>query len=33
MITGMTAPAPQITVVPANQATWEDLQAVFGSRG
>ncbi len=33
MITGMTAPAPQITVVPANRATWEDLQAVFGRRG
>jgi GNAT superfamily N-acetyltransferase len=23
----------EITIVPANQATWEDLQAVFGTRG
>ncbi|MBB5789957.1 GNAT family N-acetyltransferase [Jiangella mangrovi] len=27
----MTTPA--ITVVPANEASWEDLQAVFGTRG
>jgi GNAT superfamily N-acetyltransferase len=24
---------PRITVVPANEASWEDLQAVFGTRG
>ncbi len=24
---------PEVTVVPANEATWEDLQAVFGTRG
>jgi hypothetical protein len=24
---------PGITVVPANEASWEDLQAVFGTRG
>lgn len=24
---------PEITVVPANQASWEDLQAIFGTRG
>jgi GNAT superfamily N-acetyltransferase len=25
--------APELTIVPANEATWEDLQAVFGTRG
>jgi GNAT superfamily N-acetyltransferase len=25
--------APEVTVVPANQASWEDLQTVFGTRG
>jgi GNAT superfamily N-acetyltransferase len=29
----MTPPAPGITVVPANEASWEDLQAIFGTRG
>ena len=24
---------PELTVVPANEASWEDLQAVFGTRG
>jgi GNAT superfamily N-acetyltransferase len=24
---------PEISVVPANQASWEDLQTIFGSRG
>ncbi|HZP30648.1 MAG TPA: GNAT family N-acetyltransferase [Acidimicrobiia bacterium] len=24
---------PDVTVVPANEASWEDLQAVFGTRG
>lgn len=24
---------PPVTVVPANEATWEDIQAVFGTRG
>ena len=28
-----TATTPDITVVPANQASWEDLQAVLGTRG
>jgi GNAT superfamily N-acetyltransferase len=28
-----TAPIPPITVVPANEASWEDIQAVFGTRG
>jgi hypothetical protein len=23
---------PEVTIVPANEASWEDLQAVFGSR-
>lgn len=27
------AAAPPITIVPANEASWEDLQAVFGTRG
>ena len=27
------APAIEITVVPANMASWEDLQTIFGSRG
>jgi GNAT superfamily N-acetyltransferase len=26
-------PRPPVTVVPANEATWEDLEAVFGARG
>jgi GNAT superfamily N-acetyltransferase len=25
--------APAVTIVPANEATWEDVQAVFGTRG
>jgi GNAT superfamily N-acetyltransferase len=29
----VTAPADEITVVPANMASWEDLKAIFGSRG
>ena len=28
-----TAMTPEVTVVPANEASWEDLQAVFGTRG
>jgi hypothetical protein len=27
------ATTPEVTVVPANEASWEDLQAVLGSRG
>jgi GNAT superfamily N-acetyltransferase len=27
------ADAPAITIVPANEASWEDLQTVFGTRG
>jgi GNAT superfamily N-acetyltransferase len=27
------AATPRVTIVPANEATWEDLQAVFGTRG
>jgi hypothetical protein len=27
------ATTPEVTIVPANQASWEDLQAVFGTRG
>jgi len=29
----MTATEPVISVVPANEASWEDLQTVFGTRG
>jgi GNAT superfamily N-acetyltransferase len=29
----MTAGAPSISIVPANQASWEDLQTIFGTRG
>jgi GNAT superfamily N-acetyltransferase len=29
----MTAREPAISVVPANEASWEDLQTVFGTRG
>ncbi|SRR6266568_9137845 len=29
----MTAPEDAISVVPANMASWDDLQTVFGSRG
>jgi GNAT superfamily N-acetyltransferase len=29
----MTPTEPAISVVPANQASWEDLQAIFGTRG
>jgi GNAT superfamily N-acetyltransferase len=29
----MTTSAPAVTIVPANEASWDDLQAVFGSRG
>jgi hypothetical protein len=25
--------APDLDIVPANEASWEDLQAVFGTRG
>jgi GNAT superfamily N-acetyltransferase len=28
-----TAATPVVTIVPANEASWEDLQAVFGTRG
>jgi GNAT superfamily N-acetyltransferase len=28
-----TATTPEVTIVPANEASWEDLQAVFGTRG
>ena len=24
---------PELTIVPANEATWDDLQSVFGTRG
>ncbi|HSF61835.1 MAG TPA: hypothetical protein VLA69_09070, partial [Gaiellaceae bacterium] len=24
---------PELTIIPANEASWEDLQAVFGTRG
>ena len=27
------AAPPEVTIVPANQASWEDLQGVFGTRG
>ncbi len=27
------AKTPAVTIVPANEASWEDLQAVFGARG
>jgi len=27
------AARPRVTIVPANEASWEDLQAVFGTRG
>jgi GNAT superfamily N-acetyltransferase len=27
------ATAPEVTIVPANEASWEDLQAVLGTRG
>jgi hypothetical protein len=30
---GTTAGGQAITVVPANQASWSDIQAVFGTRG
>ncbi len=30
---GMTPSEPAISVVPANEASWEDLQTVFGARG
>jgi GNAT superfamily N-acetyltransferase len=29
----MTTRGPAISVVPANRASWEDLQAIFGTRG
>jgi GNAT superfamily N-acetyltransferase len=29
----VTAPEPALSVVPANKASWEDLQTVFGTRG
>jgi GNAT superfamily N-acetyltransferase len=28
-----TTMTPRVTIVPANEASWEDLQAVFGTRG
>jgi hypothetical protein len=28
-----TATTPEVTIVPANEASWEDLQAVLGTRG
>jgi hypothetical protein len=28
-----TAMTPEVTIVPANEASWEDLQAVLGTRG
>ena len=28
-----TAAKPEVTIVPSNQASWEDLQAVLGTRG
>ncbi|HEY8777800.1 MAG TPA: GNAT family N-acetyltransferase [Gaiellaceae bacterium] len=28
-----TATRPEVTIVPANEASWEDLQAVLGTRG
>jgi hypothetical protein len=28
-----TATTPEVMIVPANQASWEDLQVVFGARG
>jgi len=27
------APMPEMTIVPANQASWQDLQTVLGTRG
>ena len=32
-IVGMTAAHPGICVVSANEATWADLQPIFGARG
>jgi hypothetical protein len=29
----MTSPVPLIRIVPANEANWQDLQRVFGTRG
>lgn len=29
----MAEPTPEITIIPANEASWEDLQTVFGIRG
>ena len=29
----MTPSEPAISVVPANEASWEDLQTIFGTRG
>ena len=29
----MTGAAPEVTIVPANEASWEDLRAIFGTRG
>jgi len=26
-------PAPEVTIAPANEASWDDLRAVFGTRG
>ncbi len=33
MIVRVTATALAVTIVPANEASWEDLQTVFGARG
>ena len=33
MIVRMTATEPAISIVPANEASWEDMQMVFGTRG
>ena len=27
------AKTPQVTIVPANEASWKDLQALLGTRG
>ena len=32
-IVRVSATEPAISVVPANEASWEDLQTVFGARG
>ena len=32
-IGNVTTPEPALTVLPANEASWEDLQTIFGTRG